>query len=125
MPRVFNLYVIAPEHVPKSTGSAGALEEALRRFGARWAQVESKATGFLGACDEIGRQIGAPVVRGAIGTFSPVETRNVHDALAAAPPDVLARIDADPVLARTFWALHDTSEEAVGRNACMVIECVG
>ncbi|KAB2906920.1 MAG: hypothetical protein F9K40_05700 [Kofleriaceae bacterium] len=124
MPRLFNLYVVGSHRLPDARDER-SVTEALRNHGALWAQVEDSATGFLQACDEIGEILGCPAVRGAIGTYSPEDAAAIHRALSLAPRELVDRIDSDDRLATAYWGLHDTSEEAVERGACMVIQCVG
>lgn len=122
MPRVFNLYVIAPHRLPADTTNEAAHAEALRAYGARWAQVEGRAVDFLDALDEIGQRIGSPHVRAMVGTITPAEAALLHAALSSAPVD---DIDSDARLSEAYWALRDTAEEATQRGASLVIACDG
>ncbi len=124
MPRLFNLYVVGTQRLLDARDES-SLAEALRNHGALWAQVEGSAIGFLEACDEIGKLLGRSVVRGTIGTLSSAEAGAIHEALSQAPKDLVQRIDSDDRLATAYWALRETSEEAVRRGSSMVIQCVG
>ena len=115
MPRIFNFYVINPDRL------ADEDEGAVERHGARWAQIETKAFSFGDACDEIDRLLGERVIGGQIGEFSLEQAAALYEGLAAASPEMLARIEDDDAVDTAYWALRDTAQEAVRRRYAMVI----
>lgn len=125
MSSVFNLYVVAEHRLPVDLTDDAGVSAAVKAHGARWAQIEGKAIGVLGAWDEIGAMLGSSAVHGMVGALKAPAAASLHTALSAASADALARIDADARLSRAYWALRDTAEEASQRGAALVIVCDG
>jgi len=116
MPTIHNYYVIAPDRLSEPLSF-----EAIGQVGALWAQIEGEP-----AYAEIDRAFGRPIIgyRG-FGTYSPAETAALLKELVSASPELLAKIEADSRIDRTYWALRDTADEAVRRGACMSIRFSG
>lgn len=120
MPGLVEFYVVPAERVADVAQGVSASD-----VGARWAQIEAKVSAVSEACEGIDALCDAPIIRGHFGMWSVDETAALHDHLASLPPDLLARVESDPLRDRVFWALRETSGEARSRGGALVIECHG
>ncbi len=117
MPTLYNFYVVAPEYL-----TAPLSIEAIQKVGALWGQIEAR---MFDGFDRIDRIFGRRVTGHQLGVFSRAEAIAMRDDLASATPDMLATIEAESLVARTYQVLLDTTAEAARRGACMAIRLAG
>ena len=121
MPRLISFIAIARHRLDGESSP----ESAIAQFGARWGQVEATAAAALTAFDRIDAVLPAAVLRHRIGVFSPEDTRAIRDALVGVPAEVVTELDADAVTSAIYGALRETTEEAIRRDGCLVVEIQG